>query len=91
MYNDITVEQYQHFRLMRNRAGEYLAKGENAKSFEAILDMKRDVKAKKLHPSTFDNLLSEVIAIGHELNGDAMILIDFGQYVAKHIDRFNSV
>ena len=90
-YNDITEKQFEHFRVMRNRAGEYLAKGDFAKSFEAILDMKRDVRIKKLHPTTFDNLLSEVIAIGHELNGDPMILIDFSQYVSKHLDRFQSV
>jgi hypothetical protein len=90
-YNDITEKEFQHFRLIRNRAGEYLAKGQFALSFEAILDMKRDVKRRKLHPQTFDNLLSEVIAIGNELNGDSVILIDFSQYVSRNIDRFNKV
>lgn len=91
MYVDPTNEDVEHLRLMRNRAGEYMSNREFAKCFEAILDIKRDVKARKLPPNTFENLLEEVIGIGHNLTDDPMIIVEFGTYIAKHQGRLSAV
>lgn len=84
--NDQNQADFEHLRLMRNNAGEYIAKYEFNKAFEAILDLQRDIKKRQLHQNTFTNILNEIIAIGCELSGDAMMKVKFYQYINGRLD-----
>lgn len=89
IYKDQTEADFQHLKLMRNRAGEYMAKNNFNLAFEAVLDLQRDINKRKLHPSTFDFILDEIIAIGTGLNDDPMIAVKFGAYIAKNFHKLD--
>jgi hypothetical protein len=83
-YNDQNEIDFNHLRKMRNQAGEYMSKLQFDLAFEAILDIQRDIQVRGLHPSNFENILEEIIAIGIGLTGDNMVAVKFGAYLAKH-------
>jgi hypothetical protein len=82
MYRDITEQEFEYFRKIRNEAGTFLSENNFEAAFEGILSIKRDVKQSNLHPSTFDNLLNEVVAIGGELSAEKTVtLAKFEQFM----------
>ena len=85
LVEDQKESDFEHLRVMRNRAGEYVANYEFNFAFEAILDLQRDIKKRQLHKDTFDNILNEVIAIGCELSGDALMRVKFESYIKKRL------
>jgi hypothetical protein len=89
--NDYTPQTWTHLKKLRNEAGTHLSNNEFDKAFECILDIKRDVKRRKLAPGTFDNLLNEVLAIGVEMSTDDMLTVNFYNYMMKYINRLQSV
>ncbi|GAJ03426.1 unnamed protein product [marine sediment metagenome] len=85
-YVDITTKQVETLRFARNTAGNYMANRQFDRAFECLLDIKRDLEVRKIHPKTFDNILEEVFAIGAELSGQSeMITIDFAAYIGKRL------
>lgn len=86
-YRDQTMDDFNHLKLMRNRAGEYISKREFKKAFEAILDIKRDITKRKLHPSNFDNILDEILVIGEGLTDDVTITFDFLNFLNARSNR----
>ena len=92
MVNDVNIFDIQHLRKLRNEAGEYLAVNDFNRAFEAILDMKRDIKSRHLEPSMFNNLLNEAIAIGCDQSIDKKItLVKFERYLLLNHEKLMAI
>lgn len=92
IYNDVTVFDIRHLRFLRNAAGEYIAVNDFNRAFEAILDMKRDIKTRNLEPSMFNNLLNESIAIGCDQSIDKKItLVKFERYLLLNHEKLLAI
>ena len=71
-------------RAMRNEAGELIACRKFRKAVDCLLQLQSDLDRREVHPTIFDNLLNEVLAIASELSGTPLIQSEFLEYLREH-------